>query len=347
VRQSTAITLSSNSSLESLDNVPGTPFGYRVQTVSGQTVFSIYFAFVDIAPPRVTGLQFNVGLTDPPDRPSGGQLTSWDQQRSELRRIQVSFSEPVIAAPEALQLINLGIDAPTDGDTPIVLDQQHLTIVDNTLTIEFGPGELPDGVYSLAVLPTLTDLAGKSLDGDEDGQPGGEFRYVGNSSNGFYQLGGDFNGDGQVSIFDFPIFAYWFGTDVADQGAPSYADLNADGGITIFDFAVFAARFSTEIVDPSQLTGENVPHEAFAAPPWIDHRETTARSPTAGSEHAIIEQRVARIVTPPAVLPSDRQGSNGIALRHSSRASHSLDAQSQILDVRFVVGQAWPDTDIA
>ena len=43
---------------------------------------------------------------------------------------------------------------------------------------------------------------------------------------------GDMNGDGGVSIFDFPSFAYWFGQSV--PVAPSYVDFNRDGGISIF-----------------------------------------------------------------------------------------------------------------
>ena len=67
----------------------------------------------------------------------------------------------------------------------------------------------------------------------------------------FHQLEGDFNGDGGVSIFDFGVFAYYFGQSVPDN-APRFADLNGDGGVSIFDFSVWSASFGVSIVPEPQ-----------------------------------------------------------------------------------------------
>jgi hypothetical protein len=116
------------------------------------------------------------------------------------------------------------------------------------LTIGFAPDKLPDGVYSLRILETATDLAGQPLDGNGDGIGGDAYEIVGDVQNRFYKLTADFNGDSGVTIFDFTTFAYWFGHSVVPQGAaPQYPDLNGDEGITIFDFGTFAANFGQVI----------------------------------------------------------------------------------------------------
>lgn len=70
-------------------------------------------------------------------------------------------------------------------------------------------------------------------------------------ANGFFQISGNWNGDGGVSIFDFTTFAYWFAQSI--PATPQYVDLNGDGGISIFDFPLFAENFGKSIVFPIEL----------------------------------------------------------------------------------------------
>ena len=74
-------------------------------------------------------------------------------------------------------------------------------------------------------------------------------------------LVGDFTGEGAVSIFDFPLFTYWFGEQVPT--APAYADLNNDLGISIFDFPLFSDNFGIGLTVLTAVAGVqgNLRHE--------------------------------------------------------------------------------------
>ncbi len=101
------------------------------------------------------------------------------------------------------------------------------------------------------LLSTITDQSGTQLDGNGDGTPGDPFRLTGSFDNRFYAIPGDFNGDFGVSIFDFSVFAYWFGLRVGIS--PEYVDLNFDGGVSIFDFPNFVAFFGQGVTFPSPV----------------------------------------------------------------------------------------------
>jgi hypothetical protein len=56
---------------------------------------------------------------------------------------------------------------------------------------------------------------------------------------------GDINGDGQVNLTDFSIFAGDYGKDTS-QGAvlnSSYSDMNCDGTVDLTDFSIFAGQY--------------------------------------------------------------------------------------------------------
>ena len=200
---------------------------------------------IDTANPTVVSIDINATLMDPPDLlDSGPQPTSWQQQRSDVRTIQVTFSEDVTVVAADLQLTNLGKNADEDADTIIPLTDSDLSFVGNVLTISFTASELMDGVYQLEVLPSVQDAATNPLDGNGDGTGGDSFVHTGDESNKFFKLAGDFNGDGGVSLFDFATFQYWFGTTVSP--APGYADLSQDGGVSIFDLPIFRGNFGPE-----------------------------------------------------------------------------------------------------
>ncbi len=199
----------------------------------------------------VTDVAVNATLLDPADLDQGEQPTSWLQQRSAARSIQVTFSKDIQATNEDLILTNLGINAPLDTDEVIALDEQQVDVQGNQLTIHFEAGELSDGIYELTVLPTVTDESGSALDGDGDGTGGDAFVLTGKLTNRFFQLTGDWNADGGVSIFDFSTLAYWFGK--ATNVAPAYVDLNGDLGISVFDFPLFARKFGDSVTPPVAL----------------------------------------------------------------------------------------------
>jgi hypothetical protein len=124
----------------------------------------------------------------------------------------------------------------------------------NTATLTFA-GALPPDTYTVTVSDAIT-AGGKQLDGEiEDpqsaeslpsgnGEPGGTavFQFV------VQGLLGDFDGDGDVDLSDFAIFAQCFaGADNPPAaGCPGGvdADLDGDGDVDLSDFSVFAQNFT-------------------------------------------------------------------------------------------------------
>ncbi|PQO25744.1 hypothetical protein C5Y96_23325 [Blastopirellula marina] len=247
--------------LLTLDEVSGNEItSTTIGSLSGQSYFISDFGDVmiqfDVTPPQVVDVQLNVGLTDPANLPSGVQPTSWSTQRSDIRNIVVTFDEDIsnITADD-LVLTNLGINAPVDADQTISLTDGMLSVNGNSLTITFAPYQLPDGVFELQVLSTVTDLLGNDLDGDGNGEGGDAYSIAGNSTNKLFKLTGDYNGTGGVNILDSAVPIYWFGTTL--PAAPEYVDLNKSGAINVLDFSGYIANFGKAVTYPAaQITPE-------------------------------------------------------------------------------------------
>ncbi len=286
----------------------------RDDTVNELTIVS------DAQPPVVQSVVVNANLTDPQDLPSGPQLTNWQKQHSDIRTIVVTFSESVVVDAADVELVNLGIDAPNDPDSPVVVTNQQLAVSGNQLVISFGPFELTNGVYELTLRDTITDQAGHALDGDSNGSPGGDWVAAGDEvSNNLYKLGGEYNGDLGVSIFDFSVFVYWFGRATEDNNgvAPSYADLNNDGGVSIFDFSAFVANFGVSVSFPVALTSRDM---AFFA----DEDSDTEND--GGAEHRRIDQELVRPVPRFIHWNGSRATHNSKDLRDRISLSDSLES---------------------
>lgn len=97
-------------------------------------------------------------------------------------------------------------------------------------------GPLDDGNYSLTVLADqIADGFGQALDGDGDGQPGGNLVIA------FHRLFGDFDGNKSVNFSDFLAFRSAFG----NPNAGPVFDSNNDGAVNFTDFLAFRSRFGT------------------------------------------------------------------------------------------------------
>jgi hypothetical protein len=250
----------------------------------------------------LTEFQWNSNEVDPADLPKGPQPTSWAQQRSEILSIDLTFNREVLITEADIVLTNLGVDVDNDIDVPFVLTDQHIFVNGSQVTIQFLPGELPEGVYQLEVLPTATDTVGNPLDGDGDGNAGGSYLFTGNAQNQFYRMISDFNGDEGVSVFDFSTFSYWFGVGLPE--APIYVDMNRDLGVSVFDFTLFANNFGRGITYANGV-------QAFAAAIFNDSETAIARDEARLTEQVLesvampIFDRLER-VRPDAELKLDR-----------------------------------------
>jgi glucose/arabinose dehydrogenase len=234
------------------------------------TVGNMYIAEFNGDVSRITGptdlpltiesVSLNALQTDPLDLPRGAQPTTWAEQRAEILDITVSFSDDTMPISVAdIVLTNLGLNAPVDPDQIIQLTAGQLTQNGDSVSIQFPVHTLPDGIYSLQLLDTITDLSGSQLDGNDDGTAGGSFEIVGDAINKLYRFAADFNGDLGVSVFDFTTFSYWFGQDTTR--APLYADLNDDDGVSVFDFTIFANRFGDSVTFAPGLAALSVQND--------------------------------------------------------------------------------------
>jgi hypothetical protein len=205
---------------------------------------------VELGVPVVLGVALNSDQVDPVDLPKGDQPTNWADQRSEIASIVVTFNQPVNVTVADIVLTNLGVDAPNDADQVITLSAGHVSVAGSVLTLSFAEYELPEGVYQIEILPSVTNGGGIGLDGNGDGNSGDSYILRGSAINEFYRLTAEWNGDGGVSVFDFTTFSYWFGSSVLAGDAPAYADLNVDGGVSVFDFSDFSSNFGIGIVYP-------------------------------------------------------------------------------------------------
>ncbi|MFT5523194.1 MAG: hypothetical protein ACI9HK_001140, partial [Pirellulaceae bacterium] len=197
---------------------------------------------------QVVSIEINAGMTDPADLAKGQQPTDWATQRSLISNLTVQFNKSISAVTaNDVELINLGINADVDQDVPIVLLDVQLNVVDRQLTISFDHDDLSDGVYSLTIKSSVTDLSGNRLDNDGD-FVADDYVFAATRDNQFYRLTSEFSGDEGVSVFDFSTFSYWFGVEVPD--APAYADMNDDGGVSVFDFTLFSNNFGVGVVYP-------------------------------------------------------------------------------------------------
>jgi len=212
----------------------------------------------DLDGPQVANVELNAGLADTPDLGSGPQPTSWANQRSDIRTMQITFSEEVgIVTANQLVLTNLGVNADVDADQVIPLTDGMLSQAGNVVTIQFDRNQLADGVYKLEILSSVADLLGNSLDGDGDGLGGDAFEIVGNSSNQLFRLQGDYNGTGGVNVQDGSTLTYWFGQTVGT--APEYVDVNDSGGVNILDFSAYIGNFQTALTFPAPVAPASAP----------------------------------------------------------------------------------------
>ncbi len=158
-------------------------------------------------------------------------------QRSMVSELTVTFSE-IVNGFNANSFVLMN----TTTNTQVVPTVTTQVIGGKTVaTLTFSGsgivgGSLADGDYTLTTLDTLTDSAGNQLDGDKDGNAGG------NATDNFFRFFGDVNGDRTVNIVDFFQFRNAF------RGTYNAAfDYNGDGAINIIDFFQFRSRFGSSL----------------------------------------------------------------------------------------------------
>jgi VCBS repeat-containing protein len=112
----------------------------------------------------------------------------------------------------------------------------------------FAGGSLDDGNYLLTILAEGVTAAGQTLDGDGDGEAGGDHRF--GAEDEFFRWFGDSNGDRYVDGFDLGVFRGTYGKTSDEPGYLWYFDYDADGDVDQDDYAAFVARYRTRYLTP-------------------------------------------------------------------------------------------------
>jgi hypothetical protein len=121
------------------------------------------------------------------------------------------------------------------------------TSTPTVVTLTFGGpltafGSLSDGNYTLTVFSTkVIGPGGQPLDGDGNGQPGGDMTLK------FYRLFGDTNGDRKADATDLFRMRAAYGQTKTSPDYLAYLDFNGDGAINGLDLAQFRTRFGTTL----------------------------------------------------------------------------------------------------
>ncbi|MEO1524124.1 MAG: dockerin type I domain-containing protein [Planctomycetota bacterium] len=189
-----------------------------------------------IVPPPPT-VSFNTQISDPPDLSRGTQPTSWSMQRSQIQEIVLDLGFPIEGIPgDAITLTNLGVtDDDVDVEVPLTAEQMELSPAGQQIIIRPDVELMTAGRYQIDVSSQITF--------------GEDFTLVGDSSNRFFVLPGDFDGNNSVDLRDLDTLAYWMG----EPTAPNYVNLDSIGSITTQDAAVVEANFAGQI----DLPGSN------------------------------------------------------------------------------------------
>jgi hypothetical protein len=155
-------------------------------------------------------------------------------QRSMVSSLTVHFDSLVAVESGAFQLRLTGMKKPVDVQVALS-EIEGRTVARLTFR---GPavqhGSLKDGEYTLTILASkIRDAAGHQLDGDGDGDAGG------NRVDEFFRLFGDTNGDGDVDWLDAEVLSATFGKRSRDPGYLWYLDFNDNGRVWAEDVVFF------------------------------------------------------------------------------------------------------------
>ena len=169
-------------------------------------------------------------------------------QRSMVTQLQISFDQHVILPDnpaDAFRLVRQE-DGAVVSLRALVDDSGEATVI----TFQFAGAatqgnSLADGRYTLTALASQISGKDGALDGDGDGQAGGDFNFGDPQS--LFRFFGDLNGDRQVDVADLTSFAGAFGLTSNQSGFLAAFDFNGDGQIDIADLIQFAKRFGTTL----------------------------------------------------------------------------------------------------
>jgi murein DD-endopeptidase MepM/ murein hydrolase activator NlpD len=191
----------------------------------------------------VKSIRVHLPFTDPASV-SAIRIGDGTTSRSRIDAVQLRFSDRVAIEPDAIKIVRgednavIGIDIETEFSASETI--ATLRFVGDLADF----GSLPDGNYLLQIDPAkVYRSTGAPLDGDGDEQAGGVYQFGAESSDAFFRLLGDSNGNRSVDIADFNRFRASFGTTRGQANFNADFDFNNDDSIGIADFNRFRTNF--------------------------------------------------------------------------------------------------------
>jgi hypothetical protein len=191
-----------------------------------------------------------------PARPNLTSIVAGDgtAQRSQVKKLTLSFDRPVTLAPGAatLELLNTGGSGANDGSNPTdasaALDVPTTPDSGRTWVYAFAAssafvqkttsgaptGSLVDGIYKLSVDPAKVTANGVPM------TTGGSLT--------FHRLFGDINGNKDVNNADFGQFRNTFLRSTGDAAYNPAFDFNNNGSVNNVDFGQFRNRYGRGFV---------------------------------------------------------------------------------------------------
>ncbi|OYP38229.1 lamin tail domain-containing protein [Rhodopirellula sp. MGV] len=199
------------------------------------------FHIVDLGSPG-----YAPGLVLTPPQVIETQLAG--EQRSIIRSLTVVFDRIVSAQATAFELHRLGVTS--DLPTTVEFFASAKDVIDHTeIRLDFSgeltedSGSLIDGEYQLTILATQVTSGGIALDGDHDGNAGGDYLFGATQADRFYRLFGDSDGDHDVDATDFRQF----GTALSPSNYLPEFDFDQDGDIDQLDLGQFRRRLNRRL----------------------------------------------------------------------------------------------------
>jgi V8-like Glu-specific endopeptidase len=170
-------------------------------------------------------------------------------QRSRVDSITVQFDSQVTIDESAFQVNRRG---PTGGPVDVTFESNVIGGKTYATLLFSGAhtfaGSLNDGNYDLRILGNqIIDLNSNHLDGNKDGDFGGDHVFGADEADGFYRLFGDHDGNRVVGMLDFARFRSAVGSIAGDDNYLGYFDLDNNDSIDRDDFTQFRRRFGTRL----------------------------------------------------------------------------------------------------
>lgn len=180
-------------------------------------------------------------LAAPPAKIESVVVNDGSAQRSMVRTLTVKFDRVVTFDPGAFGLQRANGSSVGLNLASSLVGGRTVAVLTFTSSGIIG-GSFADGNYTLTIRgDRIGDEVGRELDGDRDGNGGGD------STDAFFRLYGDSDGDRDVDLLDLGRFLSTFGRRQGDRHYLDYMDFNGDDRVGVVDLLAFVHRLGKDL----------------------------------------------------------------------------------------------------